>query len=89
MIYDCRLLLRALKEYKLKHVYREANAVAVLLAKHRPLENTRSTLFYQPPSFLVLMFSKKILCTLYLRKISSCNLPFEIETHVIATDLLL
>lgn len=35
MIYDCRLLLKALKDYKLRHVYREANAVADLLDKHR------------------------------------------------------
>lgn len=65
MISDCRLLLKALKKFRIRRIFRETNAVPNLLAKHRLPNNTNFTLFYHP-LVLVLLLSITIcwvLCT--------------------------
>lgn len=51
MIYDYKLLLSAVEEYNLEHVYQEVNTVDDLFLKHRLLEKTKFNIFYQPPNF--------------------------------------
>lgn len=85
MISDCRLLLTTLKEYKLKHVFREANAVADQLAKHRLPEQGKFTLFYQPPSFSLHAFNNDLFGALFHRQISSSCFSSQKENPVLAT----
>ncbi|KAF7806819.1 calcium-binding protein CP1 [Senna tora] len=52
VIQNCRRFLSTFEDYKLLHIYREANGCADLLAKHAHISQCQKSTFLEPPPFL-------------------------------------
>ncbi|OIS97130.1 hypothetical protein A4A49_60585, partial [Nicotiana attenuata] len=80
LILDCRLLKTQLRQSELKHIYREANNVADLLAKHGMTlapstgQHLCHPLHYdEPPPYVLLAFNKDCSNTCLRRTIPLCT----------------
>nr|XP_009765799.1 PREDICTED: uncharacterized protein LOC104217298 [Nicotiana sylvestris] len=72
---DCRYLLGKANDPPVKHIFREANGVADLLAKNgRSLDSFCFLHIYvSPPAFVLHVLERDSLCTMLPRLTSRCN----------------
>ncbi|OIS98624.1 hypothetical protein A4A49_60972, partial [Nicotiana attenuata] len=75
LIDDCRYLLRKVNDPQLKHVFKEANGVADLIAKKGCSLDAFCILqtYALPPAFVVHVLKRDSLGTVLPRLSSSCN----------------
>lgn len=85
---DCRWMLLQLTNFKFIHNFRETNAVADLLEKHKNASQDMFTVFCQPPSFTYSTLNNDMFGTLYHRQV--CKDYFALlENTIILTSSLL
>ncbi|OIT22333.1 putative ribonuclease h protein [Nicotiana attenuata] len=75
LITDCRWMLTRAGEPQVTHVFREANGVADIMAKHGSNSNSfgNPMLYFSPPPFVTSTFELDKLGTLCPRKVPICN----------------
>lgn len=71
IISDCRYLLKKLAQFKIHHVFRDANVVADALERIGKDELGHFVVYTSQHPFSFIAFHNDLLCTQYLRQI--CN----------------